>query len=187
MRHLAASFVLLIPSILFSGCVAVDTVKGNLGIPVGAELQTYTAPVQELNKPLLASVGSVLLRINKTSDLPNIFGKADIYGGKMDRGFTEVRLIGGDGKTRFSLSITDVEKASSETTMERYQPYMTAQQGSSSVNVTTNINTAQAQTSAPSSVVTVDLNDTNFIAVGSYLVRFTKFDGVNLTYLVERQ
>lgn len=178
MRRLRNVYVLILAGVFSSACV---------GIPVGSEIQSYASPVQELNKSMLASAGSVLLRINKTSDLPNIYGRADIYGGKVDRGFTEVRLISGDGKTRFTLSITDVERASSETTMERYQPYMTAQQGSSPLNVTTNVNTAQAQNSAPNSVVSVDLNDTNFIAVGSYLVRFTKFDGVNLTYQIEKQ
>lgn len=178
MRQLLTVSLVILISVFSSGCV---------GIPVGSEIQSYSLPVQELNKPMLASAGSVLLRINKTSDLPNIYGRADIYGGKVDRGFTEVRLLGGDGKTRLTLSITDVEKASSETTMERYQPYMTAQQGGSPVNVTTNVNTVQGQSSVPSSVVTADLNDTNFIAVGSYLIRFKKFDGVNLTYLIEKQ
>jgi hypothetical protein len=37
-----------------------------------------------------ASAGDVVLRVNKSEDLPNISGHADIWGRTRDRGFTEM-------------------------------------------------------------------------------------------------
>jgi hypothetical protein len=57
--------------------------------------------------------------MNRQSDLPNIYGGKDIYGGKVDRGYVEVKLVGISGK-EITLSVSDVTRQSSETTMDRY-------------------------------------------------------------------
>lgn len=61
---------LLALAILLSGC---------------ATIQNYNKLEQPQDKVLTASIGSTIFRMNKSRDLPNVFGKADIYGGKVDR------------------------------------------------------------------------------------------------------
>jgi hypothetical protein len=75
---------------------------------------------QPQNKTLSASVGSTLLRVNKKSDLPNAFGGRDIYGGKVDNGYSEVKLLSIKNQRYLKLWVNDVYAGSSETTMDRY-------------------------------------------------------------------
>lgn len=78
--------------------------------------------VQAQNQTLTASVGSTLFHLNKKGDLPNVVGGRDIYGGKVDKGFAEVKLraIHDDGV--IDLLVYDVSRESAETTMDRYRP-----------------------------------------------------------------
>ncbi len=62
-----------------------------------------------------------MFRLNRMSDLPNAFGGRDIYGGKVDRGYAEVKLLKISEKA-LTLEISDINKSSSETTMDRYMP-----------------------------------------------------------------
>ncbi len=82
-------------------------------------IQDYRLFDQPLSTPVTASVGSILVRMNRQSDLPNVYGGKDIYGGKVDRGYVEVKLVGVAGK-EITLSVSDVTRQSSETTMDRY-------------------------------------------------------------------
>jgi hypothetical protein len=63
--------------------------------------------------------------LNKLGDLPNAYGGRDIFGGKVDKGFAEMKLAGVDGPT-VSLDIIDINRQSSETTMDRYKGYYSA-------------------------------------------------------------
>jgi hypothetical protein len=54
--------------------------------------------------------------------LPNAFGKADLYGGKVDRGYAEVKFLGVNERNELILSVTDINRSSTETTMDRYTP-----------------------------------------------------------------
>lgn len=75
--------------------------------------------VQKRNVELKMHIGGAVFKVTRTSPLPNAFGKADMFGRKVDRGFMELRFLGVDenGKTKFRL--TDVETTSNETTMSR--------------------------------------------------------------------
>lgn len=83
-------------------------------------IQTYSAIDQPIGKVLYADIGGVVLKLRKSRDLPNIFGKADVYGGKVDEGFKELRFIGAssDGIIRFRL--VDVDVMSNEDVFTRY-------------------------------------------------------------------
>ncbi len=59
-----------------------------------ATVQSYNKLEQPEEKVLTASIGSTIFRMNKSRDLPNVFGKADLYGGKVDKGYTELKLKG---------------------------------------------------------------------------------------------
>lgn len=73
---------------------------------------------QVRGETLVAGVGDVVLRIERTSDLPNAFGGADIFGRKKAQGATEVRFLGiSDGHV--VLARNDIDIDSDETTMTR--------------------------------------------------------------------
>ena len=158
-----------------------------------APIQTQTIVTQAVGKSLIASVGTVIFRLNKTSDLPNVYGRADIYGGKVDLGFTEVRIASIESPTSFTLVVSDVDKASTETVLDRYQPYIVegiragSNNDGTSVNVTNNINPGGINGSAPSNSVRIDLERTKMFAVGGHIIHFDGFDGTNLTYRIEKQ
>lgn len=71
---------------------------------------------------LTTSIGGTIFRLNKSGDLPNAFGGRDIWGGKVDKGHAEMKLVGIKGAV-LVLEVIDVNKSSSETTMDRYEPF----------------------------------------------------------------
>jgi len=75
---------------------------------------------QPTSTRLSASVGSTIFRLNRISDLPNAFGKADVFGGKVDRGYAELKFLGVNERNELMLSVADINRNSSETTMDRY-------------------------------------------------------------------
>ena len=83
------------------------------------------APVEkhaQLDQPqgleLMAGIGDVLLRVDVKEDLPNLWGRADLYGRTRDRGFSELRYMGlVGGKAIFRRR--DIEIMTNETTMSR--------------------------------------------------------------------
>lgn len=86
----------------------------------GTALQTHRSLDQSPNQVITASVGGTIFRLNRSSDLPNAFGKADVFGGKVDRGYTELKFLGANEKGELILSVADINKSSTETTMDRY-------------------------------------------------------------------
>lgn len=84
-----------------------------------ATVSSHNILSQPENQRLTASIGSVLFSLSKQSDLPNAFGGKDIYGGKVDKGFTELRLKAINGSV-LTLELSDLNKQSNETTMDRY-------------------------------------------------------------------
>ncbi|MCE1007580.1 hypothetical protein [Pseudomonas monteilii] len=92
-------------SVLLSGC---------------SPIRTYENLSQNTEISLTTHVGGQVLKVERSSDLPNAFGKADLFGGKIDKGFTELRYQGmtPDGRPVFRL--TEIETTSTETTMSRY-------------------------------------------------------------------
>ena len=83
------------------------------------DMPTTGRLAQTPNADLETNIGGVVFRINRTSPLPNAFGKPDIFGRKIDRGFVELRYKGQspDGLLKFQL--TDVDTMSNETTMNQ--------------------------------------------------------------------
>ncbi|MDB4136834.1 hypothetical protein N9762_01715 [Gammaproteobacteria bacterium] len=61
---------------------------------VTGEIKTYEVIKQKLNTELYSAIGSVVFRLDRSSDLPNVYGGADIYGGKVDNGFSQVVFSG---------------------------------------------------------------------------------------------
>lgn len=86
----------------------------------GATIQTHERLSQETGRELSTHVGGQVLRVQRTQDLPNAFGKADVFGGKVNRGYTELRYQGLAADGRLVFRVTEVETESTETTMSRY-------------------------------------------------------------------
>lgn len=70
--------------LLATGCGAIRSHR-QLEEPLGAQLTS--------------GIGGTLFRLNKTGDLPNAFGGRDIWGGKVDKGFAEMKLVGIEDQT----------------------------------------------------------------------------------------
>ena len=58
-----------------------------------ATVKTEEVSNRALNEEIFASVGDVMLRVDVRENLPNVYGRADIYGRKRDRGFSEIRYM----------------------------------------------------------------------------------------------
>ncbi len=101
--------VLFSVAVLLGGCAPIQHYKKFEG-PVGT---VQTSPV-----------GMPVYTIRKTSDLPNAYGKADIWGGKVDNGWTRLVYLGktADGKAAFHLENMEIQ--TNETRLQRYRPLM---------------------------------------------------------------
>lgn len=86
----------------------------------GATIQTHEQLSQDTGRELSTHVGGQVMKIQRTSDLPNAFGKADVFGGRLNRGYTELRYQGLAPDGRVNFRVTEVETESTETTMSRY-------------------------------------------------------------------
>lgn len=94
----------------------------SIGLMSCATIQNYSNLDQPQGEVLTASIGSTIFRMNKSRDLPNVFGKADMYGGKVDKGYAELKFKGIKENGNIMLQIVDINKSSTETTMDRYKP-----------------------------------------------------------------
>lgn len=89
-------------------------------LPGCASIQYNERIVQPVYSQLKTKIGGVVLRVERTSDLPNIFGKADIWGGKTDKGFIELRYQGMTQEGKLIFNYTNIKYHSNETTISRY-------------------------------------------------------------------
>ncbi len=110
------SIVYLVVAFFLIGCTTIQTYE-RLQQSTGSDLSTY--------------IGGSVFKLDRTSDLPNAFGKADVFGGKVNRGFTEVRYQGLTQNGKLVFRVTEIETQSNETTMSRCAP------GISSINMNT--------------------------------------------------
>lgn len=99
-----------------------------------APIQHTSIPQQQLNTPLIAGIGDVVLRIDKKKNLQNAFGASDVFGRKTSTGYIEVRFIGTDPSGEVILSRRDIQVLENETTMSRTPIAYTASRGSTDVD-----------------------------------------------------
>ena len=115
---------------------------------------------QQENVALSASIGSEMLRVTRSSPLPNAFGRADLFGGTVDRGFVSLRFQGYHTDGSLVFRVVDIETRSNETTMSRY--------GGSHTNITaqrygnTVYATAQTYSAPRGSTTLLSPNTTEF-------------------------
>lgn len=92
-------------AVILTGCATIKN-HDQLAQPIGKDLETY--------------VGGTIFKLGRSRDLPNEFGRADLFGGKVFAGYTELRYQGLTDDGRLILRVTEVETHSTETTMSRY-------------------------------------------------------------------
>lgn len=85
-----------------------------------ATIKTYSRLEQPVDTPMSTYVGGVVFKVDRSQDLPNVFGRADIFGGKVNKGFMELvyKGIGPNGNLLFG--VVDEQTTSNETTMTRH-------------------------------------------------------------------
>jgi len=169
-QYLSSSLVVLFLTTVLTLAAACGTIRSHRQVdqPLGPQLTT--------------GIGGTVFRLNKLSDLPNVFGARDIYGGKVDRGFAEMKLVGIEEQT-LVLDIVDVNRQSSDTTMERYKHLM--RPGVATVDVQQSVNVGGAQAPPPTRIhldtrkqrdIVISGIRVNFMEVQPYSVRYTLED-----------
>lgn len=92
-----------------------------LALPACAGIQRYSEPSEEVGVDHVVRRGQRMLHLDQKEDLKNAFGKADLFGGKVDRGFVEVLFAGYDsGKNQLLFLIKEQLIKTNESTMARY-------------------------------------------------------------------
>jgi hypothetical protein len=141
-----------------------------------ASVRDHRELSQPENKPLSASVGSTLFRLSKKSDLPNAVGGRDIYGGKVDRGYAEVKLAGIANSRSLKLLVFDVSRESSENTMERY-----GRRSLVDVNQTVNIGSSASEGGIS---VILDTSQEREYTVAGIAIKIIEVRGSSITYII---
>jgi hypothetical protein len=82
------------------------------------EQQSNLARTSVAGKVQVAGNGDVVMDLRKTESLPNLYGKADVFGRSRDTGRVTVRFLGVEGNQAIFVR-QDVAIQSNETTMSR--------------------------------------------------------------------
>jgi hypothetical protein len=99
------TMILVLAAAFVAGCGTIQE-HNQVAQPTGRDLDTY--------------IGGTIFKVSRTKDLPNAFGRADLFGGKVFAGYTELRYQGLTDDGKILLRVTEIETHSSETTMSRY-------------------------------------------------------------------
>jgi len=83
-------------------------------------IQEYENLTQDTDVLLSTSVNGVIFKIQKEKDLPNAWGKKDIYGGMVDQGEKVLRFRGLNKQGNLVLRLTDIDIKSNENVFTRY-------------------------------------------------------------------
>jgi len=143
---------------------------------------TITAQ-SNLNQPtatrLSASVGSTIFRLDRISDLPNAFGKADVFGGKVDRGYAELKFLGVNEQGELVLSVVDINRNSSETTMDRYG-------NTPRIQVQSNVSVG-GSSAEPVTKFVFDFKKESELFIAGVRVKFVDVKPYSVTYVLNSQ
>jgi hypothetical protein len=102
---------------------------GLVGLSACGEIQQQAKVATPIGRPRVAGPGDTVLDMRLTESLPNVFGKADIYGRTRDRGRVIVRYVGQQGESAVFVR-QDVVIQSNDTTMSRTPLVMPTYQAS---------------------------------------------------------
>ena len=89
------------------------------GLAACGSIEHYSRLVTPQDKTLRASVGQPVFRIRQSRDMPNVFGRADLWGREVDEGVQELRYLGMVDDTTARFIFRDQPIYSNETTTSR--------------------------------------------------------------------
>lgn len=144
-------------------------------------IRSHRQVEQPLGHQLMTGIGGTVFRLNKLGDLPNVYGGRDIWGGKVDKGFAEMKLVGIEGQT-LVLDVVDISRKSSETTMDRYKPFQ--QRGVVSVEVQQSVTPGSGQESTPTRI-RLDTREQRGIVISGIRVNFVEVQPYGVRYTLE--
>jgi hypothetical protein len=161
-------------------CVLVSTV----GCSQVEERNSLARPVGVAS----SSVGGIVLRVNRREDLPNVFGRADLFGRTRDRGFIELRYMGVDDKGMPVFRRRDVEVFTNETTVTRSPGFSTFSASGSNNSFTatgSSFSPAMANVAAlPADTIqfAVDTTKNNIVTVEQNGIEILEFNSSTIRY-----
>lgn len=88
------------------------------GLAACAKIEHRQLLAEPIGKELTVPVGGTIATMNKQKDLPNVFGKADLYGRKVDTGFTKL-VYEGPSAGGVALAQIDVDVLSNADVFSR--------------------------------------------------------------------
>lgn len=97
-----------------------------------AKIEHKQLLAEPVGKDLTVPVGGTIATMNKQKDLPNVFGKADLYGRKVDTGFVKLIYEGPAGNGGVAIAQIDVDVLSNADVFSR-MPAMAGSYSSASV------------------------------------------------------
>ena len=100
--------------------------------------------IQTVDAPLEAHIGGQVFKVTRASPLPNLFGKADLFGRTVDRGSVELRYQGQTTDGKVVMRLIEFDVRSNETTMNRTRMAVTNTTGSATYNSGTNTATGRS-------------------------------------------
>lgn len=150
---------------------------------------------QPKGQQLVANVGGVVLKVKKTRDLPNVFGKADMFGRTVDEGYTELRYEGINKAGEVVFQLMDLDVYSDEDTLSRSGSHSNSNFNGSAnqtfANVSGSSNTFVAANAhkqilpAHTSAFNVNFHKKPSIVVANQTIHILEADSVNLTYEIK--
>jgi len=146
-----------------------------------ASIKNYYKLEQPENSLLTASIGSTVFRLNKSSNLPNVLGKADLWGEKVDRGYTEMKLKGIKENGNLILQITDINLTSTKTTLDRVK-----KQPKVVVDVDTEVNIGDEPTPG-TTIFEFDPKKENFLVIGGVRITFVETTSYSIVYKLKKE
>lgn len=112
-------------------------------VTIAQDLPVSEKLIQTAGAPLETHIGGQVFKITRTSPLPNVFGRADIFGRTVDRGSVELRYQGKTLDGKVVLRLIDFDVRSNETTMNRARVGVTSATGPTTYGPGTNIATGR--------------------------------------------
>ena len=97
-----------------------------------AKIEHKQLLAEPVGRDLTVAVGGTIATMNKQKDLPNVFGKADLYGRKVDTGFTKLVYEGPTGGGGIAVAQIDVDVVSNADVFSR-MPAMAGSYSSASL------------------------------------------------------
>jgi hypothetical protein len=82
-------------------------------------IQEYENLTQETDVLLSTSVNGVIFKVQKEKDLPNVFGRKDVWGGMVDQGEKVLRFMGLNQNGNLVLRLADIDIKSNQNVFTR--------------------------------------------------------------------